>query len=106
VLVAINNDGGRIFEQLPIAGHPSVPLELWTTPHQMRLRGAAELYGIAYAEAADRVGLQRALEAAYAGSGVTLVEVVVGADSALRSQRAVSAELEATFASLAARAQA
>jgi 2-succinyl-5-enolpyruvyl-6-hydroxy-3-cyclohexene-1-carboxylate synthase len=106
VLVAINNDGGRIFEQLPIAGHPSVPLELWTTPHRMRLRGAAELYGIGYAEADDRGGLQRALEAAYASSGVTLVEVKVDADSALCSQRAVSAELEGSFASLAARARA
>ena len=106
VLVTINNDGGRIFEQLPIAGHPGVPLELWTTPHRMRLRAAAELYGIGYAEVADRSGLRRALESAYAGSGVTLVEVVVDADSALRSQRAVSAELEVAFAPLVARVRA
>jgi 2-succinyl-5-enolpyruvyl-6-hydroxy-3-cyclohexene-1-carboxylate synthase len=106
VLVTINNDGGRIFEQLPIAGHPGVPLELWTTPHRMRLCAAAELYGIGYAEAADRSGLRRALESAYAGTGVTLVEVVVDADSALRSQRAVSAELEESFAPLVARVRA
>lgn len=102
VIVAINNDGGRIFEQLPIA-RQGVPLELWTTPHRMRLRGAAELYGVAYAEAGDRSALERALATAYAGSGVTLVEVTVDPSSALRSQRAVSAELEAAFAPLAAR---
>jgi 2-succinyl-5-enolpyruvyl-6-hydroxy-3-cyclohexene-1-carboxylate synthase len=106
VIIVINNDGGRIFEQLPIAKTPGVALELWTTPHRMRLRGAAELYGIAYAEASDRTGLERALSVAYAGTGVTLVEVTVDPDSALRSQRSVSAELELAFAPLAARARA
>ena len=50
VIVVLNNAGGRIFEQLPIAAHPGVPLGLWTTPHAMRLRAAAELYGLRYVE--------------------------------------------------------
>jgi 2-succinyl-5-enolpyruvyl-6-hydroxy-3-cyclohexene-1-carboxylate synthase len=106
VLVVINNDGGRIFEQLPIARTPGVPLALWTTPHGLQLRGAAELYGINYAQASDRAGLERALQAGYAGSAVTLVEVTVDADSALQSQRSVGAELELAFAPLVARARA
>jgi 2-succinyl-5-enolpyruvyl-6-hydroxy-3-cyclohexene-1-carboxylate synthase len=106
VLIVINNDGGRIFEQLPIARQPGVPLALWTTPHQLRLRGAAELFGIGYAEVADRGGLDRALGAAYAGTGVTLVEVVVDTDSALMSQRAVSAELDSLLPPLVERVEA
>ncbi len=106
VIVALNNAGGRIFEQLPIASQPAVPLALWTTPHQIRFRSAAELYGIAYAEATDRVGLRAALASAYVRAGVTLIEVVVEPENAARTQRTVGNELAPRLAELAARARA
>jgi 2-succinyl-5-enolpyruvyl-6-hydroxy-3-cyclohexene-1-carboxylate synthase len=106
VMVVLNNAGGRIFEQLPIASQPAVPLELWTTPHRIRLRPAAQLYGIPYAEVSDRAGLRQALATAYAGTGVTLIEVVVEPDNAARTQRAVAAELAPQLAALAARGRA
>jgi 2-succinyl-5-enolpyruvyl-6-hydroxy-3-cyclohexene-1-carboxylate synthase len=100
VIVVLNNGGGRIFEQLPIASHAGVALELWTTPHAIRLRAAAELYGISYAEASDAAALTRALDAAYAHAAVTLIEVIVEPDNVTRSQRALSAELEPQFEAL------
>jgi 2-succinyl-5-enolpyruvyl-6-hydroxy-3-cyclohexene-1-carboxylate synthase len=103
VMVVLNNAGGRIFEQLPIAAQPAVPIELWTTPHRIRLRSAAELYGVAYAEASDRAGLRQALGSAYAHPGVTLIEVVVEPDNAARTQRSVARELAPRLAELAAR---
>ena len=106
VIVVLNNAGGRIFEQLPIADRPGVALGLWTTPHALRLRAAAELYGVAYAEAREHAELDWALTAAYGRGGVTLVEVLVEPDGAARSQRAVSAELEPAFVELAGRARA
>lgn len=101
VIVVINNAGGRIFEQLPIAAHPGVALELWTTPHAMRLGAAADLYGIGHAEAADAESLERALQAAYAGRATTLIEVRVAPDGAAASQRRVGAALEPLFGELA-----
>jgi 2-succinyl-5-enolpyruvyl-6-hydroxy-3-cyclohexene-1-carboxylate synthase len=80
-----------------------VPIELWTTPHRIRLRSAAELYGVAYAEASDRAGLRQALGSAYAHPGVTLIEVVVEPDNAARTQRSVARELAPRLAELAAR---
>jgi 2-succinyl-5-enolpyruvyl-6-hydroxy-3-cyclohexene-1-carboxylate synthase len=100
VLVVINNAGGRIFEQLPIASHPGVALELWTTPHAIHLRAAADLYGIGYAEVTDASSLERALDAAYAGRGTTLVEVRVAPDGAAACQRRVAAALEPLFGEL------
>jgi 2-succinyl-5-enolpyruvyl-6-hydroxy-3-cyclohexene-1-carboxylate synthase len=94
VIVVLNNAGGRIFEQLPIAAKAGVALELWTTPHQMRLRGAAELYGIGYGEVSLREQLVTALAGAYRTSGVTLLEVRVEPSNVAESQRIVSAELE------------
>jgi 2-succinyl-5-enolpyruvyl-6-hydroxy-3-cyclohexene-1-carboxylate synthase len=103
VIVVLNNAGGRIFEQLPIAARPDVALEYWTTPHRIRLGGAAELFGLDYAEVRDAAQLGAALGRAYAGNGVTLIEVLVEPDNAVRSQRSVSAELEPRLAELAGR---
>jgi len=102
VIVVLNNAGGRIFEQLPIAAHPGVPLGLWTTPHAMRLRAAAELYGLHHVEVAGAGQLGPALDAAYAAAEVCLIEVLVAPDGAASSQRRVSAQLEPLFAELAA----
>jgi 2-succinyl-5-enolpyruvyl-6-hydroxy-3-cyclohexene-1-carboxylate synthase len=103
VIVVLNNAGGRIFEQLPIAARPDVALERWTTPHGIRLGAAAALYGLAYAEVRDGEQLGAALERAYAGSGVTLIEVLVEPDNASQSQLALGAELAPRLAELAAR---
>lgn len=94
VIVVLNNAGGRIFEQLPIAAKPDVALELWTTPHQIRLRGVAEAYGTGYAAVSQREQLVAALASAYTASGVTVIEVIVEPDTAVVSQRLVTAELE------------
>lgn len=103
VIVVLNNAGGRIFEQLPIASYPDVSLHFWTTPHQLQLKAAAELYGIAFAQARDQSGLAAALRAAYSRRGVSLVEVVVDPDSAMLSLRCLTAELEPRLAELASR---
>lgn len=103
VIVVLNNAGGRIFEQLPIASYADVSLHFWTTPHQLQLRAAAELYGIAFAQAHDASGLAAALAGAYSRRGVSLVEVVVQPDSAMQSLRSLTAELEPQLAELARR---
>jgi 2-succinyl-5-enolpyruvyl-6-hydroxy-3-cyclohexene-1-carboxylate synthase len=100
VLVVLNNAGGRIFEQLPIARAPGAPIAWWTTPHALRLSAAAELYGVAYAEARDRAALRAALAEAYARSGVSLIEVSVAPDNAARSQADVAAALAPRWAEL------
>lgn len=100
VLVVLNNAGGRIFEQLPIAREPGVALGWWTTPHEMRLAAAAELYGIGYAEVRDHATLRAALAAAYERPAVSLIEVRVEPDNAARSQAEVSAALTPRWAAL------
>lgn len=99
-LVVLNNGGGRIFEQLPIARMPQAPIDWWTTPHALRLGAAAELYGIAHVEARDRSALRAGLAAAYARSGVSLIEVIVAPDNAARSQADVTSALAPRWAEL------
>jgi 2-succinyl-5-enolpyruvyl-6-hydroxy-3-cyclohexene-1-carboxylate synthase len=94
VIVVINNGGGRIFDQLPMAKQAGDHQRFWTTPHALDLRGAAALYEVGYSRASDRETLRIALESAYARTDVSIVEVVVDADSARARLSAVAAEVD------------
>lgn len=91
VLVVLNNDGGRIFERLPLATHPAAQsgqlrLEPWLTPHGLGLHAAAQLWGIHYARASDASALRGHLELAYGLAGVHLIEARVDASSGQRGE--------------------
>lgn len=100
VIVVLNNQGGRIFEQLPISRDTAIDMRWWTTPHSLSLEGAAEMYGVPFARATDRATVASALDAAYARSGPSLIEIALESDSAARSLAQVGAELEPAFAAL------
>jgi 2-succinyl-5-enolpyruvyl-6-hydroxy-3-cyclohexene-1-carboxylate synthase len=66
-IVVLNNRGGRIFEQLPIfASVGPDDLKYWTTPHELNLEAAGDLFGIETFRPTDlqalRVRVSRALE--------------------------------------------
>ncbi len=77
-VVVVNNGGGRIFEQLPIAaeGNPSW-LPYFTTPHAASLADAASVYGCAFTSTDSVSGLRAALETAHGRSGCTVIEATV-----------------------------
>jgi 2-succinyl-5-enolpyruvyl-6-hydroxy-3-cyclohexene-1-carboxylate synthase len=102
VLVVLNNGGGRIFDQLPMAKRAGEDQRYWTTPHDLRLRGAAELYGLPYWQVRERQELQAALAAAYARSDVSLVEIVVDPHSAAARVQQLGLELEPHWAEVLA----
>lgn len=102
IVVVLQNHGGRIFEQLPLARTPSATtdpalLAHFTTPHSLHLLPAAQLYGLAYAavhdEPALRRALHRALAPAPAGPRAMLIEAMVPASSAAEHQRGYFAAL-------------
>jgi 2-succinyl-5-enolpyruvyl-6-hydroxy-3-cyclohexene-1-carboxylate synthase len=78
VVVVVNNRGGRIFEQLPIAreGTPAW-LPYFTTPHEASIEGAASIYGCAFESTRSVRELRAALGAAYSRGGCTVIEAVV-----------------------------
>ena len=95
VIVVVNNGGGRIFEQLPIARDGQEQwLPYFTTPHEADLGSAAAIYGCEFHRANTVTGFQQALEAAYAHEGCTVVEAVVPPRSALEQGRAVISRVE------------
>lgn len=87
-IVVINNGGGRIFEQLPVARSMKSEQEFsaWTTPHGLDLAHAAALYGVAFQRPPDLAALSSALTVAHAHAGVTLIEVRVAPQDAAEAR--------------------
>ncbi|HZF47932.1 MAG TPA: 2-succinyl-5-enolpyruvyl-6-hydroxy-3-cyclohexene-1-carboxylic-acid synthase [Polyangiaceae bacterium] len=107
VIVVVQNDGGRIFERLPIGraarssagGVSEDQLErCFTTPQSLAFEPAAAMFGLAYERVETRQALEQALAAAHARSGATLIEAVVpktdGAERAARLLKSVAASRE------------
>ncbi|WP_437650174.1 2-succinyl-5-enolpyruvyl-6-hydroxy-3-cyclohexene-1-carboxylic-acid synthase [Sorangium sp. So ce362] len=78
VIVVVQNDGGRIFEHLPVARRGADLLDrCFTMPQHLDFAPAAAMFGLAYERAGTSSGLAGALAAAYQRPGATLIEAVV-----------------------------
>ena len=87
-IVLLNNEGGGIFDFLPVAGAASAKdafTEHIATPPGLDFARAAALYGLEHETVDDVAGLRLALERALAGSDSALVEV--------RGERAANVQL-------------
>jgi 2-succinyl-5-enolpyruvyl-6-hydroxy-3-cyclohexene-1-carboxylate synthase len=84
-IVVLNNGGGRIFEQLPLAKAVSKEaLSYWTTPQQLDLSAAARLYGVSYLRANSATTLSEALAEAHSRPSTTVIDVDLKPDSPSR----------------------
>jgi 2-succinyl-5-enolpyruvyl-6-hydroxy-3-cyclohexene-1-carboxylate synthase len=79
VIVVVQNRGGRIFEQLPIAKAEVEPhvLSHITTPHAIEVEPLCRGFGIRHARPESRAALDAELQRAYRTDGCTVIEVVV-----------------------------
>jgi 2-succinyl-5-enolpyruvyl-6-hydroxy-3-cyclohexene-1-carboxylate synthase len=100
--VVVHNDGGRMFEQLPVAnlrGMDAAAMDHWITPHGRSFEHAARLYNLSYDRVETQEALQTALLKAHRNAGCAVIEAVVpphGAGEVQRKlQRRVDLELEA-----------
>jgi 2-succinyl-5-enolpyruvyl-6-hydroxy-3-cyclohexene-1-carboxylate synthase len=82
VIVVIDNDGGRIFEQLPVARLFTSPelAELWLTPPRLSIEHAVAAFGVHLFVPETSAELDRALDSALGLAGPTVVHVRVTAD--------------------------
>lgn len=81
-ICVINNAGGAIFDFLPVAQHSDYEAAV-RNPHSIDFGHIASAFGLRYVRATTRASLAAALDAARAHNGVTIVEAMVPAGSAL-----------------------
>jgi 2-succinyl-5-enolpyruvyl-6-hydroxy-3-cyclohexene-1-carboxylate synthase len=96
-IVVIDNQGGRIFEQLPLARlleRDAARASLWLTPPGLAFEHAGPLFGLPYAAPASLVELREALARALDRRGASILHVRVPPHGARDAQRAVLAALE------------
>jgi 2-succinyl-5-enolpyruvyl-6-hydroxy-3-cyclohexene-1-carboxylate synthase len=85
-IVVMNNGGGRIFEQLPIARVANEDeLAHFTTPHQCHIANAAALFGLSHLCVSTANQIKDALREAHSHPGTTIIEIIIGPAS-LREQ--------------------
>ncbi len=76
VIVAVNNQGGGIFDLLPQAALPEFN-EGWRTPQRLNFEHAAMTFCLGYARAEDDSTLRNTLRQAINAGGPHLIELVV-----------------------------
>ncbi len=101
VLAVLDNDGGRLFDQLPVHDLYAAEADLahfWRTPPACELAQAARLFGLRYSSAATQDELSIVTREALHTNSATLLHVRVGPESARNVRRRVLAALAASFA--------
>lgn len=99
VVMILDNDGGRIFEQLPAARLFGEDLEhaaLWLTPTGLDFQHAGPLFGIPFMKPANLPELEVALRHALVTPGPTLLHARVPPHGARDIYRAIANDLELT----------
>ncbi len=108
-IVVVDNGGGRIFEQLPIARVPGIDAALrehWLTPPACDLAAAALSFGVDYASVTNPAALHSTLAAALDRRACTLVHAVVPGDAVTNSYRQLWTSVDAALrAQLGSRAR-
>jgi 2-succinyl-5-enolpyruvyl-6-hydroxy-3-cyclohexene-1-carboxylate synthase len=90
-LVVVDNGGGRIFEQLPVANAPGgaeLLQRFFLTPQRLDVAAAAGAFGVAYRRAASPAEVAAAVRESLADAGATVVHAPVAPQSARDVERA------------------
>jgi 2-succinyl-5-enolpyruvyl-6-hydroxy-3-cyclohexene-1-carboxylate synthase len=98
VMVVIDNDGGRIFDQLPVHGlyaRDAALAGFWRTPPRLDLAYAARLFGLCHADPTTVASLATIVGEALQRPAATLLQVRVAPDSARRTRERVLRRLTA-----------
>jgi 2-succinyl-5-enolpyruvyl-6-hydroxy-3-cyclohexene-1-carboxylate synthase len=98
VVAVLDNAGGRIFDQLPVANlyrEDGAAARLWLTPPSHELSHAAALFGLSYSAPTTTSAIREALADALGRTTPTLLHLRVEPDSAQRMRRDVLGRLAA-----------
>jgi 2-succinyl-5-enolpyruvyl-6-hydroxy-3-cyclohexene-1-carboxylate synthase len=87
VIVALQNEGGRIFDRLPLGADPSVRgvyEQFFLTDRGRDFEAVSRAFGLAYARVDRASALRQRVNLALRHRGATLIECVCGVDNAAR----------------------
>jgi 2-succinyl-5-enolpyruvyl-6-hydroxy-3-cyclohexene-1-carboxylate synthase len=74
-IVLMNNDGGGIFNRLPISGYDPAFTDLFIMPHGLQFEHAAKLYGLEWVSTDNRADFRRLLSESIGSGTPRIIEV-------------------------------
>ena len=86
-IVVLNNDGGRIFERLPVTELADVAEQLFVAPHGLDFAGLASAFGLDHRLVSELSGLDRALSDGMDGPPASILEIRTSAAADLAQER-------------------
>ena len=90
-IVLLNNDGGGIFQRLPVRAFEPAFSDYFLTAHGLDFAQAASLYGLEYSRADDRASFRQAFSRSVGGSHSSLIEVRTDAGADLQRRAEIMA---------------
>ena len=86
-IVVLNNDGGRIFERLPVTDLADVAEQLFVAPHGLDFAGLASAFGLDHRLVSEWSGLDGALSDGMGGPPASILEIRTAAAADLAQER-------------------
>jgi 2-succinyl-5-enolpyruvyl-6-hydroxy-3-cyclohexene-1-carboxylate synthase len=74
-LICINNNGGGIFSQLPIANFEDVFETYFTTPHNLSFEHSAQMFNLNWAQPRTKEDLHHELKSAWSSEESSVIEI-------------------------------
>lgn len=99
-IVLLNNNGGGIFQRLPVSRFEPHFSDYFITPHGLDFSHAAALYGLDYLRADDRESFRDAFSRSAGGRRSTLIEVRTDALADLKRRAEILSKVEQAMNSL------
>ncbi len=99
-IVLLNNDGGGIFQRLPIRDHEPHFSDYFVTAHGLDFAHAAALYGLEHRRVEDRAAFQRAFRDSLGSPTPTLIEARTDAVADLRRRDEITRTVHEALQSL------
>ena len=99
-IVLLNNDGGGIFQRLPVRDFEPHFSDYFITPHELDFSHAAALYGLDYIRTDDRAAFRDAFSRAVRGTASTIIEVRSDAIADLQRRADIMAKVKQAISNL------
>jgi 2-succinyl-5-enolpyruvyl-6-hydroxy-3-cyclohexene-1-carboxylate synthase len=96
-IVVINNDGGRIFEQLPIKQHSRAIEQLFVAPHGLHFDQLAAMYSIDYTRAETGSHFVEAIKTATKSKRSSIIEAVVDSETSSQHRQHLVASVNSAI---------
>jgi 2-succinyl-5-enolpyruvyl-6-hydroxy-3-cyclohexene-1-carboxylate synthase len=96
-IVVLNNDGGGIFQFLPVAGEVDAFEEHVATPHGLDFSRVATLFGLGYERPTSLPGLREAVERSLGSDSTTMIEVRTDRSQNVELHRRVADAVQAAL---------